>query len=674
MSTLGSKIRLNCVALIGDGEVGKILICIDEDATVDDLASNIRAAMQKGKIHGRLLRLTNIHQSYLPGDERVGDVLRDEEEVVAVLTREPEDPAARQQLVSGGHAVSFTKAPMASAYNAAPVPEAAAPVNLGPSVTAATIADGIPGPVEVFEDDVQGPPMAFDHDFQAKKEQVARMYPKSDWEVDELTPKLREYIVARFREMHDTPSDPGRAYLTVSMRPHERPGAIVSPLPVHYSVARVDLIEFERLSGRKVQETRTRHDHFSRCFEALNSLLDRGASREDYVDNMLPYRYREGEEVSGLLEEVDEGTFGQVEGFRPIIVIDTSGALGENLAFVKAALKRLLYSFMVTKSRFNVLAFNAQGRAMAWEDHLVPPVAQKLREVEQFIDSLQPAKHGTDILEAMRWALQPSDADSVYLVTAGFPKRADVAYCLADIRSRNLRQLPIHVIGVECEARNELDLRRLAEENRGSFKKKHFHAKAQSVSLQVSNIMAAGRSAASGREEEQRLSIGGQMDILEVMISEQEIQITTWLEEQKCANRILLSSATQHPVPDEEQARYAAGKTVVNQLCRAPPPPLRDLIQGTPVMSARSLRPESSGRAPPRRGAVQPAQRKRSNSAGRRNGGGGGGSGGGSARSAGEIRRPSVANPWDRPSGVVRVSQMASTAPGRPSSKTPGAR
>jgi len=582
-----------------------------------------------------------------------------------VLTREPEDPAARIQLVSGGPAVSFTH----PAHSAIPAPQAAAPLNLGPSVTAATYADGIPGPVEIFEDDVQGPPMAFDHDFQAKKEQgaMARMFPKSDWEVEQLTPKLREYIVARFREMHDAPADPGRAYLTVSMRPRERPGAIVSPLPVHYSVARVDLIEFERLSGRKVQETRTRHDYFRRCYEALNSLLDRGASREDYVDNMLPYRYREGEDVSGVLEEVDEGTFGQVEGFRPIIVIDTSGALGENLAYVKAALKRLLYSFMVTKSRFNVLAFHPQGRAMAWEDHLVPPVAQKLREVEHFIDSLQPAKNGTDILEAMRWALQPSDADSVYLVTAGFPKRADVAYCLADIRSRNLRQLPIHVIGVESEARNELDLRRLAEENRGSFKKKRFHAKAESVSHQVSNLMASGRSAASGSMDKQRLSIGGQSDILEVMITEQEIQTTTWLEEQKCANRILLSSATQQPVPDEEQARYAAGKSVVNQLCRGvgPPPPLRDMIQGTPVMSTRNERPPSSGRAPPRRGAVQPAQRKRSTSAGRRNGGGG---------SGGEMRRPSVANPWDRPSGVVRVSQMASTAPGRPSSKTPGAR
>merc|ERR1712211_134133 len=111
------------------------------------------------------------------------------------------------------------------------------------------------------------------------------------------------------------------------------------------------------------------------------------------------------------------------------------------------------------------------------------------------------------------------------------------------------------------------------------------------------------------------------MDITEVMISEQVIQITTWLEEQKCANRILLSSATQHPVPDEQQARYVAGKMVVNQLCRAPPPPLRDMVQGTPM----SARPPSSGRAPPRRGAVQPAQRKRSNSAGRRTGGGGGG-------------------------------------------------
>ena len=38
----------------------------------------------------------------------------------------------------------------------------------------------------------------------------------------------------------------------------------------------------------------------------------------------------------------------------------------------------------------------------------------------------------------------------------------------------------------------------------------------------------------------------------------QEVQTTDWLEEQTCANRILLSSASQQPVPDPQQARCLA--------------------------------------------------------------------------------------------------------------------
>ncbi|CAE7575149.1 VWA3B [Symbiodinium natans] len=439
--------------------------------------------------------------------------------------------------------------------------------------------------------------------------------------------------------MHEMPADPGHTYIVVSLRPRERAGSVVSPLPVHYSVARVDIIEFERLAGRKVQECRMRLDFFKRCLEALNSLLDRGASREEYVPNMLPYSYRQDEEFGSLLEEVDEGTFGQVEGFRPVIVLDTSGLLGQNLVFVKAAIKRLMYSFIVAKSRFNLITFNSVGKAVTWEDRLVPPVAQKLREAESFVDLAQPCSE-TDLLEAMRWAVQSCEADMVYLITSGFCKKTDVEYCRADIRSRNLRQLPIHVIGVQCEARAEVDLRRLAEENRGSFRHKSFRCKT-SVSgcfeqlLSSRRCPSAQKRSSALRKAAQRLSVGGQIDILEVLVKEQEIQTTDWLEEQKCSNRILLTTSSQHPVPDVQQARYAAGRLVVNQLCRCAPPPLRELLQ----------------ERRPRRGFRPCSARETS-----------------TERWVDDVddgaRRPSVQNPWDRPSGVVKVSQVASCEKG----------
>lgn len=130
----------------------------------------------------------------------------------------------------------------------------------------------------------------------------------------------------------------------------------------------------------RLEEIRARLDYFKRCFEdraaefqhlsrcqALLSLLDRGASREDYAPNMcgaserplfyrfarLPYSYKPSkelrvgfsfmpcEEFGTLLGEVDETSFGQVgvsfsgstygevEGFRPLLVIDMAGAVGK---------------------------------------------------------------------------------------------------------------------------------------------------------------------------------------------------------------------------------------------------------------------------------------------------------------------------------------------------------
>lgn len=689
-SGFGSKLRLNVTALVGEGQVGKLLVCLDEEASVDELGVKVSAALAKARIGGVLVRLTNNVGANLPSDERVGEVLRDGEEVVAVLAQEPEDPAVRQQLANGfGNAISFTHLarppepapphiPHVDMNGGFPAAEAGSMTFGGPAVPSTT--DGLPGPIEMFEADLQ----TSNIDRRPAQEQRSLVPARPsycDWEVEKLTPKLREYVVARFREMHDTPAEPGRNYITISLRPHERPGAVVAPSPVHYSIARVDVIEFERLCGRKCQETRTRLDYFQRCRLALISLMDRGASRQDYAPTMLPYRYKQGEHIEGLLEEVDEGIFGNVEGFRPLLVVDTSGAAGEKLIFVKAALKRMLYSFMVAKSKFNIIAFNSQGRAVAWEHHLVPPVAQKLREAEEFIDSLHRSRAGTDLMEAMRWVLTPSDADSVYLVTSGFPRRADVPYCLADIRSRNLQQLPIHIIGVECEAKTEVDLRRLAEENRGSFRQKCFNAKAL-VSQSELDISSARLQQSSRRTGDERLSIGGQIDIIEVMIGEQEVNTTDWLEEQKCANRILLSSTTQQAVPDTDQARYAAGRSVVNHLCRSQPPPLAELLQGAARRSG-STRGHPSGR-----GATQPAQR--SASSGRPSSGRAPSNlktgfhhrdfpqkpqqaYPASASASNLMRKPAVANPWHQPSGVIKVSQLAaSSRGGRPTSGGPG--
>ena len=104
-------------------------------------------------------------------------------------------------------------------------------------------------------------------------------------QVEQLTHKLREYVVARFREatlstrtkpavpcysaqclqMHEMPADPGSSYIIasaqmtghairlcagqersfqVSLRPREQPGSVVSPLPLHYRPGSQERLSF----------------------------------------------------------------------------------------------------------------------------------------------------------------------------------------------------------------------------------------------------------------------------------------------------------------------------------------------------------------------------------------------------------------------------------------------
>lgn len=292
----------------------------------------------------------------------------------------------------------------------------------------------------------------------------------------------------------------------------------------------------------------------------------------------------------------------------------------------------------------------------------MPPTAQKLREAEEFVENLRPVRGNADLLEAMRWALEPTDADTVYLLTSGWPKRTDVNYILADLRARNVREVPIHIIGVNCEPQMELSLRRLAEQNSGSFRQKRFDLSAKVLAEKALESATSSRSRpARLHEDDERLTIGGQIDIIEVMLQEAEVHTIDWLEEQKCANRLLFSSASQQAVPDCDQARQAAKRVVLTHLCREKTlPRLQDMLEGRGK--------QDDDRRPIRRGSTQPAQKAtlpRPDSAGRS-------SGypvkaaqyGGAAEQT--ARRLSPANPWDRvTSGPIKVSQLCRNLPGK---------
>lgn len=679
-TTFGRKLRLNVVATVGEATVGRLLVCVDDEALVEDLASKVRSALAKTNIEGHFVRLTNRLGANLPSDEKVGDVLRDAEEVIAVLTAQPEDPLIRQQLAGAmGEIATFARAvnraeeggsvlptaanglrqrPLGSfREGAGPMPSYEAEESFQTALPQSPMrqearphhqSSQVPGPAETFEEDLLDLPLVKGGASTAP----ARLLAGSDWSVEGLSPKLREYISTRFRDAHASCCEPGNSFITVKMQPRARAGAVPCQ-PIHYSLARIDVVEFERLCANKIQEMRSREDYFQRCQQELKGLLDKGMPGTDYATNMLPYRYRAGGEFSSLLSEANMPTFGQVEGFRPTIVIDNSGAVGECATFIRTALKRILYSFMVAKSKFNLVKFSPQGNPTAWANGMVPPTAQVLREAEEFLDGIRPVRnnHSANLLEGIQLALAHPEADVVYVLTSGLPRRYGLDAALRSMRSMNIRDLPVHIVGVECEPKAELELRRLAEDNHGSFRHKRFSEGRDTLG----SSMDAAASLGHGDDDDSHLSISGQLSILEIMLEEQEMATVDWLEEQKCANRLLLTTASQQPVPDAEQAHAMFQRAAIHESKRRNGHSESRLQE---LVDAHVGRTPGSGLVLP--SATAPADyqgpgRERQRVAAR------------AARAASQpreatsnsIRRPSVANPWDRPGASIKASQLA---------------
>lgn len=208
------------------------------------------------------------------------------------------------------------------------------------------------------------------------------------------------------------------------MKPQARPGSCSAATPLHYNLARVDVMEFEKLCRQQASCARLALDNFQRCREVLNDLVDRGKALSDYAPTLLPYKYRSSDQM--WLSDVQDGSFGQTESFRPVILIDTSGISGKVASFLRVSLKRMLYSWITGKSKFNLVAFSMEGHAAVWGEGMIPPTASALREAEAWLDALKPVR-AANMLDGLQLALSPADADAVYVLTAGFSKRSDVA-------------------------------------------------------------------------------------------------------------------------------------------------------------------------------------------------------------------------------------------------------
>mmetsp|Transcript_47919 Transcript_47919/g.111794 ORF Transcript_47919/g.111794 Transcript_47919/m.111794 type:complete len:643 (-) Transcript_47919:128-2056(-) len=609
-----AKLRLNVSALLGQSTVAKFVHCANPNATVEETLAHIQTVLNQNGVAGHIVRLTNAQGSNLPSNEAVTDALRDGEEVIVVVSRQLGDKDHHQRLQEG-EANRMNLVPTGDVTNLPGRPEAPQ-------------AYAVPGPCEVFEDD-----------HVATTATVARPTSVgSDWGVESLAPKLREFISHRFQDSSPATSDPGRTALTITMRPSGLSGSIVTPHPLTYQVARVDIIDFERLCSRKVQEVRTSLDYIQRCQGALDALTAAGAPDEQQAPNMLPYHYRAPDEVKGVLAEVEDASFGQVDGFRPMILIDTSGKVGERVHFIRAALKHMLYSFLVAKSKFNFVKFLPSGQAAPWARAMVSPVTQVLREAEEWIDALKPVKASPNYLEGLQAVLAPQEVDCVYVISSGFPGGANIDYIIQAVRSMNLKDVPINVISVEAKPKAELELRRLAEESQGIFRTKTFvraaAAEESGNSLRDSRLLGGASFDNSGQDQ---LSIKGQRSILAVMQEEQERQKNNWLEEQTCANRLLLATSTQPAVAEPEEARRALQRSALAESGR--------LLESS-SQSRMAVWPGGTHSQSAERLGQMPSY---------------GALGGQEAFADVSIGKPSIANPWDRPTLKGSQPKMGST-------------
>uniref|UniRef100_A0A0G4G0I3 Uncharacterized protein n=1 Tax=Chromera velia CCMP2878 TaxID=1169474 RepID=A0A0G4G0I3_9ALVE len=686
-----AKLRINVTALVGDGVVGKFLIVVEDDASMQEFLGKIQRSLARSGIVGTIYRVVNDSKCTLPQDECVGDLLRDHESVTVVLAGDAGDTLASldgedaadfdggyQRGRGGGRCSSPFRPPpcwgggggggcMPSDDGSENSNEASssnsesggmyepASAGCGPrcklqrkSLQAPAFQKGPPEapairclrhlqqegrggggeggrvarspckgrPLEMTKDGrevVQGPNDILEECAgpQAATENVHPMDPMEndldvDWLVDHLTPKLKEWIIARFNQSCVNHPKYVKAidkfigarfyracgsFVTVFMSPASRVGSDApKTLPVQYEVARVDLIEFQRVVRRQLEMLRGQMLQLEKTGKVLNAMLQQGLTDSSPCALMLPLQFSSLDEVDGAMAEAERPVFGQLEGLNPVIIVDTSGTAAKHLSFVRASLKRILYSFIVSKSAFNFVRFvPATGAPRPFASSPVCPIQQSLREAEDFIDLLRPV-HNVRMLDGLKTALEMEGVDTVYLCSSGGDeKQHPYDIILEAVRTLNVREVPIHCIGVGCGSVPELFLRRLAESNHGSFRLKrfgHLHGPpgikpgpGETGAEQMgsferrykswrSEVVTQHVRGVEGRLKQSRMTIGGQLRIIDVLSQEKKLEEVEWLGELKCVNRLLLASNTQGPVPSRDALTELQKRTARSQSVR----------------------------------------------------------------------------------------------------------
>ncbi len=114
--------------------------------------------------------------------------------------------------------------------------------------------------------------------------------------------------------------------------------------------------------------------------------------------------------------------FGTVIENNICILIDTSHSMQTSLEFVKKKLLTLMNEQLKSKQRFNLIAFNSIVNP--WRDRMVDVNEYNLQSAFTWINGLN-AVGTTNTLSAIRFALNDSNTEAIYLLTDGRPDQVN---------------------------------------------------------------------------------------------------------------------------------------------------------------------------------------------------------------------------------------------------------
>jgi len=621
-----ARLRLNITALIGEDCLGKFLVVVDAGQGLDHLHHKVQSTLRNSGVRATVEKVLNTSRHLLPRDEVLGDMLRDGEELVVVLRGVHNERLHERRLHehamhdgsgvvslpptmprtgptgSPGRAIAVMEQPVVQ--ESAPVPlmgggvsvpfsalirmpkEPEAPAKEEPEYPPSEdfIAKGaplgalpVPGPAEVFEecgaDAIVNSTLLQLANVDHPCEAIAPRTYDNDWLVENMTPKLRDFLWEHRGEVTQEPHFVKSIGKYVSSRFHQRSGHFVTvfmrpqtgngsdanlTIPTHYNVAKCDVLNFQRRAQQHMVKAQDHLEMFAATKKGLRALLSKGMSEDDSVDVMLPLAYDSLQDAEGLMVEADKPLFPKVAGRCPVIVVDTSGAAGNHLPYIKASLKRALAALIAgVKDSFQLIGFSATtGDVKMWAKGMQTPTNEALRQAEAWIEALKPSTATCRLLNAVRYAVAHDEADTIYLLSSAEAEKNELGRqsIVNGIRSLNARELAIHTIGIQPDCEAEMLLRSIAESNWGDFVHKSFREPESKSSCSTADVrwtawrthLVNERSnKLSDSFKKQKMSIGGQMKIIDVMEVEEREREQLWLEEWKCAQRLLASALRQ---------------------------------------------------------------------------------------------------------------------------------